>query len=1159
MDNQSQIFQSANKTRWQRTKWVLRTLLFLLPIFGGIFFIGIYLMNKNQPDIPLEGKAIKTVLTDSVPSYRESKLEKEYKGFKKAIGNKWSKGQGCGQVANVPLNLSNSKYFSDSLGIRAAFYVNWDASQSINSLQKNVKKLNLIIPEWLFIDPNTDQLYNTIDPRALKIMQDAGVKIMPLLTNNYKTLFRGETVKRIISNPAKKQKLIGDIIAVLKKYNFVGVNIDFEELSLESDQPLIDFQKDLYTQLHAQQFLVSQDVIPFNDDYNFAALSKYNDYLILMAYDQHHAETKPGPNSSQKWIEAAVADVAKKVPTNKVILALPAFGHDWKVSKKNKNIEVTDVTYQQAIANAKNSGAEIQFDNDSYNLNYEYYDSEDKLHQVYFVDAATNFNSIRFATEFNLAGTALWRLGGEDVRLWSFYDQPMSKQALKKFDFLGFNKIKAGIAPDFIGEGEILDIIASPKDGYIRSEIDTTSMLISEEYYDKLPSTYVIRRFGATTKKKLVLTFDDGPDPKYTKQILDTLAYYHVPASFFVVGYEAENNIPLIKRIYKEGHELGNHTFTHPDMSAVSSQRASLEMDATRLLIECITGHSTILFRAPYNADSEPGKYEELAPVALSRKKNYITVGESIDPEDWQLEINESKNDTIINRIKRIYERKTNTGNPEDTSIAGSIILLHDAGGNRANTVIATGQIIRYFREKGYTFTTVADLLGKKPDDMMPPTPKGTEYYWLQINYILAEGAYLGGNFFFAIFMLFLALSTIRILIIGVMALLERKNKIALSKIENTLAHPFVSIIVPAYNEEVNAISSLHNLLKCDYPDFEIIFIDDGSTDKTYELVNSAFENNPLVKVLTKINGGKASALQYGIGQSHADYVVCIDADTQLASDAVSKLMRNFLNPFNKHGQEIGAVAGSVIVGNEVNLLTKWQSIEYITSQNFDRKGFAFLNAITVIPGAIGAFKKDVLIEAGGFTTDTLAEDCDITMRILKAGYIVANEPKAYAYTEVPEGLRQFLKQRVRWSFGVMQTFWKHRDMLFSNKNKSLGWVALPDMLLFKYIIPFFMPVADILMVVGLLTGNSGKIGFYFVIYVVVDAVIAAFAFAFERENPVKLIWLIPQRLVYRWLMMYVFFKAIKRAIKGELQEWGVLKRTGNVRDVLGSDYKNQL
>ena len=1148
MSEQSQIFQSSNKTRWQTTKWVLRALLFVLPIMGAIIFMGIYFTNKNKPDIPLEGAAIKKVLTDSIPSYRESKLEKEYKGFKKAIGNKWSKGLGCGQVLDKPLDLSKSKYFSDSLGIRAAFYVNWDAAQSFSSLQRNISNINLIIPEWLFIDPNTDQLYNTIDPKALKIMQTAGVKVMPLLTNNYKTLFRGEAVKRIITNPVKKQKLINDIIAVLKQYNFIGVNIDFEELLMDSDKPLVEFQKSLYQQLHANDLLVSQDVIPFNDEYNYGALSKYNDYLILMAYDQHHSETKPGPNSSQKWIEAAVADVAQKVPVNKVILALPAFGHDWK-TKNNKIVSVADVTYQQAIANAKSSEASIDYDNDSYNLDYEYYDSENFLHQVYFVDAATNFNSIRYATEYNLAGTALWRLGGEDVRLWSFYNQPMTKTALKKFNFVEFNKIKAGSAPDFVGEGEVLDIIASPKDGYIRSEIDSVSMLISEEYYDKLPSTYVIRRFGATTKKKLVLTFDDGPDPKYTAQILDTLAYYHVPAAFFVVGYQAENNIPLIKRIYKEGHEIGNHTFTHPDMSLVSNQRASLEMDATQLLIECITGHSTILFRAPFNADSEPGKYEELAPIALSRKKNYITVGESIDPEDWQIPINDYRNDTIFDRVVKDYLKKTNTGNPEDTSIAGSIILLHDAGGNRENTVNATGKIIRYFRQQGYTFTTVADLLGKKPDELMPPTPKGKEYYWLQINYFLAESAYLGGNFFFALFMIFLALSSIRILVIGVMAVLEKKRTSSLAVLENVLPHPFVSIIVPAYNEEVNAVSSLQNLLKCDYPDFEIIFIDDGSSDHTYEKVKNAFSNNALVKVFTKLNGGKATALAYGISQSHADYVICIDADTKLATDAVSKLMRNFVNPFNKEGQEVGAVAGSVIVGNEVNLLTKWQSIEYITSQNFDRKGFAYLNAITVIPGAIGAFKKEALLEAGGFTADTLAEDCDITMRILKAGYIIINESKAYAYTEVPEHLKQFLKQRVRWSFGVMQTFWKHRDMLFNNKNKSLGWVALPDMLLFKYIIPFFSPMADFLMVVALLTGNAGKIGFYFMIYVIVDALIAAIAFAFEKENPTKLIWLIPQRLIYRWLMMYVFFKAIKRAIKGELQVWGVLKRTGNVKD----------
>ncbi len=169
---------------------------------------------------------------------------------------------------------------------------------------------------------------------------------------------------------------------------------------------------------------------------------------------------------------------------------------------------------------------------------------------------------------------------------------------------------------------------------------------------------------------------------------------------------------------------------------------------------------------------------------------------------------------------------------------------------------------------------------------------------------------------------------------------------------------PLVSIIVPAYNEEVNAVSSIENLLKTDYPRFEIIFVDDGSRDGTFDKVSNAFEGYPNVRVFTKANGGKASALNFGIQQSAADFVICIDADTKLLSDAVSKLMIHFGDTRYHNGKKVGAVAGNVKVGNTVNLLTRWQSIEYISSQNFDRKAFAYVNAITVVPGAIGAFRK---------------------------------------------------------------------------------------------------------------------------------------------------------------------------------------------------------
>ena len=168
-------------------------------------------------------------------------------------------------------------------------------------------------------------------------------------------------------------------------------------------------------------------------------------------------------------------------------------------------------------------------------------------------------------------------------------------------------------------------------------------------------------------------------------------------------------------------------------------------------------------------------------------------------------------------------------------------------------------------------------------------------------------------------------------------------------------------------------------------------------------------------------------------------------------------------------------------------------------------------------------------------------------MRIIEAGYIIENENEAVALTEAPERLSQFVKQRVRWSFGVMQTFWKHRKALFNSKYKGFGLWAMPNMLIFQYIIPTFSPIADLLMLAGLFTGNAAQIAFYYLIFLLVDASVSIVAFCFEGENLWQLLWIIPQRFFYRWIMYWVLFKSYLRAIKGELQSWGVLKRTGHV------------
>ena len=1109
-----------------------------------------------------QSQLYKKVLDTNKTFLFKNSLIEQYGGFRKYINEKVPYGGGAFpgmskrdsekaaafRARKIDTNFRSFAKFP--AGVRAAFYVDWDA-QSFLSLQQYIDKMNLVIPEWIFIDPTADTIFTDIDPRAWNVMKKSGVKILPILSNNFKEKFRGDAVHRIINDPVKKERLINDVVRILEKNNFIGVNVDFEELEEKNNEKLVSFQKDLYERLHARHLLVTQDVIPFNEDYNFKLLAKYNDYIFLMAYDQFSDASGPGPIAHQKWIEGAVDEAVKNVPIQKLILCLAAYGYDWKLGKEMSS---RTVSYQQALYTAKDEEATIDFDDDSYNLHYDYDDEDNVRHQVQFTDAATTFNALRFATEYGLAGTALWRLGDEDPRTWYFYDQDMQKSKMGHFNFSEFSKVDAMASADFVdyeGTGEILDIIATPTNGRITPEVNTGEMLISEERYDSLPSRFVARKYGTTDSMKLVLTFDDGPDPSYTPKILDILSKYHVPATFFVVGINAENNIPIVKREFKEGHEIGNHTFTHPNIAKVSQRRAILEMESTRLLIECITGHSTIMFRAPYNADFEPEKWEELIPVAIARTKNYLDIGESIDPLDWEPG---TPKDSIVDRVIRRKNEMTRSG------LSGNIILLHDAGGeDRTATVEALPEIIEYFQKRGFKFTTVADILGKTKDEMMPPVPRGSGFFLLQVNYYFAELGYWGSHILFSMFVVFMVLSVARVLFIALIATKEhfREKKYALHPFWSADGNgaPLVSIIVPAYNEEINAVSSVQSLLDGDYPNFEIIFVDDGSLDGTYENVSAAFAGNPKVKVLTKPNGGKASALNYGISQSDAEFVICIDADTKLKQDAVGLLMQHFggVRGGKKTGQlaeKVGAVAGNVKVGNRVNLMTRWQAIEYTSSQNFDRKAFSYLNAITVVPGAIGAFRKKAIEEAGGFTTDTLAEDCDLTIRILRCGYVIENDNRAIAMTEAPETLKQFFKQRFRWSYGVMQTFWKNRDALMNWKYRWLGWVALPNILIFQYIIPFVIPLADFFMLVGLLTGNASKIGGYYLVFMLVDLAVALLAFSFEKENLIRLIWLIPQRLIWRWLTWLVLFRAVRRAFKGELQHWGVLKRTGNVKTV---------
>jgi cellulose synthase/poly-beta-1,6-N-acetylglucosamine synthase-like glycosyltransferase/peptidoglycan/xylan/chitin deacetylase (PgdA/CDA1 family)/spore germination protein YaaH len=1110
-----QVFQADSKGRWLRFKWVSRALIAVLAC--AIVAAAIAITSKQYPALPNLNEAPKSLTKAGIEALKKTA---KYKKFKIQVA----------EIKKLELakRLHQLKQPNNKDRINAGFYMAWDP-QAYNSLADHMARLDMVVSEGFFITPGADTITAKIDTGLIHLNKKYKKPVIVSISNyiNYSNNtgdFNTKDIDRIIKSKKSRTTFIGSIITQLTKYNFKGIDLDLDNILNRNTPDYIEFEKELYTTLHAKGLLVTQNVIPEDEQYDLAKLQRYNDFLFIMAIDQHDENSDAGDLSNQHWVEEILDDVCSKIPSEKVILTIAGGAYDWPAKSVGKAIG-----YQTAISNAEEKQSKIFYDPESANLHYSYMGQDSLTHTVYFTDAATNFNIIRMADDWATGGVALWRLGSEDPRLWTFFQKNLSIDSLRKtgIDIKKFTEVGLNNRIDYTGDGEVLDLVTTPTAGKINVQMDTVNYVINNQQYIKLPTKYVIRRYGYAPGK-IVLTFDDGPNPDFTPRILDILKREHCPAAFFVVGSMAEKNIQILRREFDEGHEIGNHTYFHPDISTISPQRVSLELTATRRIIEAVTGRSTILFRPPYNADAEPQTLAEIIPVAEARRQSYITVGESIDPWDWYPGVTA---DSIISRVKQQKD-------------AGTFLLLHDAGGDtREQTVLALPAIIHYFRSQGYQFTTIADVLHKSKSELMPPISDDANTGFVGFFY----GVYVNGAFYINWFLIYLFLTAIflalgRVVLIGILALrqyADSKKYVALNKEDVEL--PPVSIIVPGYNEEVTAVKTIESLLKTDYPEFEIIFINDGSKDKTLEIVTKAFGDHPLVQVLDKPNGGKASALNFGISHAKNDFVICIDADTQLKNDAVFHLMTYFTD------EEIGAVAGTVKVGNTNNMITNFQSIEYITAQNMDRRAFDLINSITVVPGAIGAFRKSAIFKAGGFTYDTLAEDCDLTMRILKAGYIVKNCAEAIAYTEAPETVNMLLKQRFRWSFGVIQSFWKNKDALFNSKYKFFGLIGMPNILIFQIILPLFSPVADLLMIIGLCEGNPGKILTYYVAFIVVDFIVGIIAFWMEKEDFKKLWYIIPQRFIWRQLMYYILIKSVRRALKGELSGWGAVKRTGNV------------
>ena len=1017
-----------------------------------------------------------------------------------------------------------------------AFFVNWDDT-SFTSLKQNIGRIDVLVPEWLHLADETGRLIENNPPRRQVVLdfvkqRRPDLRIVPLINNfNPDTLdWQSARLGAMLASPGARAATINGITAFVEQHNFRGVNVDFEAVPKGRQPMLVQFMCELKAAFAPRGWTLSESV-PLDDPaFDYGALGRCTDRLVLMAYDEHAGESDSGPVASQDWFTEGVSRRIADVPPGHLVVAVGNYGYDWIEGQQGHG---NQLSFQEALREALESEGRAALDEDSLNPTFDYADEHQKVHHVWFLDGVTAFNQVRDVAARGVAGVALWRLGSEDPSVWSVFERRASLDAAAA---VALEPLKYGYDLDYEGEGEVLQVTATPKEGSRTVNYDQSRGLVTAEHFDSYPSAYVIERRGRGVGKQIVLTFDDGPDPKYTPRILDILKDRGVRAVFFVIGLNADLHPGILERMVAEGHEIGNHSFTHPDSSNISKQQFRLELNATERLFEARLGRRSLLFRPPYAEDVEPETPDQVEPLVVTSSRGYYTIGIGIDPGDWRTpgvdQIVESTIDLAQNG-------------------AGHVVLLHDSGGDRTQTIAALPRIIDGLRGQGFTIVPISKLLGVSRDVVMPPVPEGERASLLIVDAgFLAFSAFNG--FLQVLFIIGLVLGCLRLLVLATLAIGQRLWRRAPS----SAPHLRVAVIVPAFNEVKVIDRTITSLLESDGEPFEIIVVDDGSSDGTFAKVREMFGSEPRVRAFTRPNGGKAAALNFGLRQTDADIIVALDADTLFERQTVSMLLSHFSDP------RIAAVAGNAKVGNRLNLLTRWQALEYITSQNLDRRAFDLLNCITVVPGAVGAWRRDLVIKAGGLSHDTLAEDADLTLSILRMGYHVAYEDRANAWTEAPDTTSALLKQRFRWMYGTLQAAWKQRDAIFRPKYGSLGMVALPNLLLFQVIFPLVSPVMDLELLVSAVAAlvqslqhpaeysadTFSRTLFYYAVFIAVDGLAAVLGFLLERkEDWSLLVWLPLQRFWYRQLMYYVAVKSTLTAIRGSAVGWGKLERKATV------------
>ena len=643
-------------------------------------------------------------------------------------------------------------------------------------------------------------------------------------------------------------------------------------------------------------------------------------------------------------------------------------------------------------------------------------------------------------------------------------------------------------------------------------------------------------------ERTIALTFDDGPDPVWTPRVLQVLREHDAHATFFVVGSQVTRHPDLVRRMAAEKHEVGVHTFTHPNLTQVAPWRRRLEYSQTQMAIARAAGVKSALLRFPYSSKAGAIDDANWPLVKEAGKLGYLVVVNDTDSQDW----------ARPGAAQIVRNATPGAGQP-------AVILFHDAGGDREQTLEALRTFIPQMKALGYRFTTVTEglnlsLAGQArseraesgavapapPARALPQNPaaaqadvlRGTGLYWT---------VHLADGIVHVLAWLFVLVGVLTVARTALLLALATRHARQRRRPDWSWGPPVtepVSVIVPAYNEKEGIEAAVRSLAGGDYPDIEVVVVDDGSTDGTAAIVEGL--RLPNVRVVRVPNGGKANALNTGVALARHDILVMVDGDTIFEPDAVRRLVQPFASP------AVGAVAGNVKVGNRDSLVALWQHIEYVIGFNLDRRLYEILQCMPTVPGAIGAFRRAALREVGGVSDETLAEDTDVTMALCRAGWRVVYEERARAWTEAPATLEQLYRQRYRWSYGTMQAMWKHRGALTdSGDSGRFGRRGLVFLALFGVALPLLAPLVDIMLVYGLVFWDRSQTVVAWIAMLALQLITAVVAFRFDRESLRPLLKLPLQQFAYRQLMYLVLIQSAVTALTGGRLRWHKLHRSG--------------